>query len=652
MPGTLKFHKLKYALSGAKLYSGDSLINQDSFRPIRNYISDEASHNDYVYWYNFVLRCPLWKDINGRDHYHIYTGRTRVFYTDPSTNIKSGIDINSEYAFQIAGGFTAEVKPYPSFETLNEWNENDYLTTFDDTKISYEYSTYFLNPRYLPLCARKYSMIVENISNSNITISCVKFVKRAFDIFKNSSSLPVGNTGTTYNEYTDILMDEYECNNNLNPYWGLYASYYLDSPVTIAPGEKKVISVNFSVKDSYTDSNFIPSSAKIAIDYTANLCGDFYMDDDYYVSTKNWKKTGLAGNWCSTGIFASYTNVPAHYEQNTDPTFVANKFYKKVGNDYILLEAEPSTDHYESNTSPNFRPNIFYEKIGNDYYLLEEAPQNWSTNYTDYYIFIRGENWNQTYSDYYIYVPQSATGTYQTRSGRIFKDLAPLFATEGGYPESTDDDHIHTCFVGGSSWGLNASKSVSIPALFDRLKNANKSLKRFSLQYDYNPVSLSNLDGPGETFIYRLFVFGIENYKMTRSLNLVKPIETTKANYIEPTTYKEWINPSQTEMYILNSKFTDSFTEISRTVTVSLININTISSKTVYGLLTDMTRYTTAIGKENPYLNYVASGSVSGDAQTIGNPVSLPFIDGAYFFNSPLVIPPGSDRIVTVKLVP
>lgn len=57
---------------------------------------------------------------------------------------------------------------------------------------------------------------------------------------------------------------------------------------------------------------------------------------------------------------------------------------------YTINIVNNSVDHYEQNTDPVFVPNKFYEKDGNNYILLTELPSgvDWSIDYANYYVLV------------------------------------------------------------------------------------------------------------------------------------------------------------------------------------------------------------------------------------------------------------------------
>lgn len=207
------------------------------FRKFRSYYASNALRFNASYWYYStstngpyaMTRVPNFKDILGNEYYWLINFM--------STDLRSSSTISN-----ISGTGDSETKGnciaqnYQVFSYLKPFATADLISNYsiDDYEIVPIGTTHYTRAHFVAEDVNKvlYSMSIFNNTEEDITVSCIKFRKLCY--VSTSTSQSYSSAYTTESAQTDRIG-----------VYALFVAYYLDEPVTIAPGQSHLISLSF-----------------------------------------------------------------------------------------------------------------------------------------------------------------------------------------------------------------------------------------------------------------------------------------------------------------------------------------------------------------------------------------------------------------------
>ena len=138
---------------------------------------------------------------------------------------------------------------YASNESLNSWSRDAYAISGLNGSTSIETNFIISNSG---VGSRQYEVTITNDSLASITVNCLKFTKK---VYMHDKTVPDYDDINAFNNGAFIETE------------GLYLSYYLDSSITLAPGEEKTLYISFLVNQDVSP-NFKKSRYALGMETT------------------------------------------------------------------------------------------------------------------------------------------------------------------------------------------------------------------------------------------------------------------------------------------------------------------------------------------------------------------------------------------------
>ena len=261
--GTLKVGKLWYACELTRFFRYSSETVDDGVYKIGVFDPD-------------VILVPTWTDINGDDWSYMRVAPLGYRLSQDTYYYR--------WVLLAAHSFDSVTVPHLTSELLSNWSVSDYAI---NEVISSTYECFDISSKSQDrICKKYYIKTSVNNTNSDISISCIRFEKTVY--IADPTNIDPDGKMTATSKFVS----------------GIYASYYLDAPVVIHPNEYKEIEIEISPDLLYVNDPNIKKQGAwysregcrmgISITTGGSYANDKYEYDEMGTSSDQMRKTSDA----------------------------------------------------------------------------------------------------------------------------------------------------------------------------------------------------------------------------------------------------------------------------------------------------------------------------------------------------------------------